>query len=261
MVQINAFEAKEEWKRVSKSIPAPAPPVAGILENILIIDEDAILTQNLINFLSERECRVRAVRKLDNPLSLVRRNHWGLILLDMASCREDGLTRLRTIRSLSDVPIIITGERLTSTERIIALELGADGHIEKPFDPHEFWAHARAIGRRQALGQQVERGAFRFDGWMLTLSDRSLLDPAGRRVRLGRCSYALLVAFLQAPRRPLSRGFLLQAIEAEDVLDRSIDVHVLRLRRKLDRGGTLERLIKTERGYGYIFDAAVERVY
>jgi DNA-binding response OmpR family regulator len=156
---------------------------------------------------------------------------------------------------------------LPAADRVVALELGADGYIDKPFDLHEFWAQARAIGRRHQLGRcdssvRRQRGGYRFSGWTLNLSDRSLVDPAGSVVRLSRTIYALLLAFLDAPGRPLPRAYLLQATRArEDIFDRSIDVQVLRLRRALERGEGCQPLIRTELGVGYIFDGPVERLH
>nr|WP_027582398.1 response regulator [Bradyrhizobium sp. Ai1a-2] len=234
---------------------------------ILLVDNDESLEQQLSRFLSSRDCRVQAVRFSDDLPVLVERSHSSLILLDIESSRKDGFDNLRRIRAISDVPILVTSRRLTAFDRVIALELGADVCIDKPFDVHEFWAQARAIERRQKLGRyQVyrprERGTYKFDGWTLRLLDRRLIDPTGRSSSLSRSTYALLLAFLDAPRTPLSRGFLLRAVQArEDVFDRSIDAQVLRLRRLFQRGAAAKSLIRTARGVGYLFDAVVERLH
>jgi two-component system, OmpR family, response regulator len=239
----------------------------GGLGDVLIIDEDRSLSQQLVSFLSARDCRARAVRNYEDGVALLDRGRWSLILLDIEPAGDHGLSGLRKIRSISNAPVLVTGRNLTSTDRILALELGADGYILKPFDLHEIWSHARAMERRQELARfQVdgrrERGVYRFNGWTLRLSDRSLIDPAGRSTSLCRSVYALLVAFLDTPGRSLSRAYLLQAIQAsEDVFDRSIDVRVMRLRRALQQGGAPKCLIRTEPGIGYVFDAVVERLY
>jgi two-component system, OmpR family, response regulator len=239
----------------------------GGLGDVLIIDEDRSLSQQLVSFLSARDCRARAVRNYEDGVALLDRGRWSLILLDIEPAGDHGLSGLRKIRSISNAPVLVTGRNLTSTDRILALELGADGYILKPFDLHEIWSHARAMERRQELARfQVdgrrERGVYRFNGWTLRLSDRSLIDPAGHSTSLSRSVYALLVAFLDTPGRSLSRAYLLQAIQAsEDVFDRSIDVRVMRLRRVLQQGGAPKYLIRTEPGIGYVFDAAVERLY
>jgi two-component system OmpR family response regulator len=233
---------------------------------ILIVGEDKSLAQQLKSFLSSRDCRARAARFSDDLLVLVGRRQWDLILLDIDSSRGDGFNRLRRIRAITDVPILVTSRHSTSVDRVVVLELGADGYVDKPFDLHEFWAHARAIERRQQLGRyqicrRRERGAYRFDGWTLSLRDRCLLDPTGCSASLSRSTYTLLVAFLDAPGKPLSRAFLSRAMQREDASDRSIDVQVLRLRRALERDGAPKPLIRTALGIGYMFDAVVERLH
>jgi DNA-binding response OmpR family regulator len=106
-----------------------------------------------------------------------------------------------------------------------------------------------------------ERRRFRFAGWRLDQHTRSLTDPSGAPVALTKGEYALLIAFLDAPQRPLTREYLLQATRMhEDVFDRSIDVQVLRLRRKLETDSSMPRFIRTERGVGYVFAVPVEKL-
>lgn len=262
------FEMQHERSRaVAKSIVSASRFATGRLGEVLIADNDRSLTQQLVNFLSTRDCRAQEAHQFEEMLALVKHGNCSLILLDIEFLGGDGLNHLRRIRSISDVPILVTGRNLSSTDRILALELGADGFIFKPFDLHEFWSLARAIGRRQewarfqVLGQR-KQGAYKFDGWTLRLSDRSLVDPSGRPVRICRSAFALLVAFLEAPGRALSRAYLLQAtLASEDVFDRSIDVRVLRLRRVLRKRGAREDLIRTAPGIGYVFDAVVEELH
>jgi len=172
---------------------------------------------------------------------------------------------LRTIRSSSDVPVIITtGHRLDEVDRVVGLELGADDYVTKPFGLRELLARVRAILRRQELGRQTrtrepQRGGFAFGGWRLDRSSRRLLSGDGEPVALTKGEYALLVAFLESPQRPLTREQLLQATRVnEDIFDRSIDVQVLRLRRKLETHTGAPRVIRTERGVGYVFMLPVE---
>jgi two-component system, OmpR family, response regulator len=188
-----------------------------------------------------------------------------------ASCSENyaiqpevsGRT-LREIRAHSDVPIIMTGHRLDETDRVVGLEIGADDCIVKPFGLRELLARVRAVFRRQEMGRVAltrdpERGGYRFGGWQLERRGRKLLDPNGAQVSLSKGEYALLLAFLDAPRRPLTREQLLQATRVhEDIFDRSIDVQVLRLRRRLGADPSAPNMILTERGVGYIFAPTVE---
>jgi len=118
--------------------------------------------------------------------------------------------------------------------------------------------------RRQEIGRAArardpERGGYRFDGWQLDRRSRRLVDPTATPVALSKGEYALLLAFLESPQRPLSREHLLQSTRVhEDIFDRSIDVQVLRLRRKLEIDPSAPRVIQTERGVGYIFALPVE---
>jgi DNA-binding response OmpR family regulator len=162
--------------------------------------------------------------------------------------------------------IIITGHRRDDIDRVVGLELGADDYLTKPFNLRELLARVRAVLRRFDVGRVApardpERGRFRFSGWQLDRKIRQLTDPTGAPVPLTKGEYAMLLAFLEAPQRPLSREHLLQATRVhEDVFDRSIDVQILRLRRKLERDSSAPRVIQTERGVGYVFAVPVERV-
>ena len=189
----------------------------------------------------------------------------NVVILDLRLGVQDGLDVLRELRSSSDVPvIIITGHRRDEIDRVVGLELGADDYVTKPFNLRELLARVRAIIRRvdrapASLAREPERGGYQFSGWRLNLRTRKLADPNGTDVALTKGEYSLLVAFLDAPQRPLSREHLLQATRVhEDVFDRSIDVQILRLRRKLEHDPSAPQIIQTERGVGYVFARQVE---
>ena len=164
--------------------------------------------------------------------------------------------------------IITTGHRRDEIDRVVGLELGADDYVTKPFSLRELLARTRAVLRRRENGRaqpqkdqarEPERGRCRFGSWQLDRRNRRLTDSKEQAVALTKGEYALLIAFLDAPQRPLSREHLLQATRIhEDVFDRSIDVQVLRLRRKLETDPSAPRVIQTERGVGYVFALAVE---
>jgi DNA-binding response OmpR family regulator len=233
--------------------------------HIVVVDDDPSLRQMVIKYLEDHHVPAKAA---SNRAELNR--HFAetlpsLVILDLRLGQDDGLDLLREIRSHSDVPIIITtGHRSDEIDRIVGLELGADDYILKPFSLRELLARVRAVLRRQEMGRAArasdpERGGYRFDGWVLERRGRKLSDPNGAPVSLSKGEYALLLAFLQAPQRPLSREHLLQATRVhEDIFDRSIDVQVLRLRRKLEIDSSAPRVIRTERGVGYVFALAVE---
>jgi two-component system, OmpR family, response regulator len=185
----------------------------------------------------------------------------SLIIMDQPLGLHEALDRLRSIRSKTDVPIIITGNRVDEVDSILSLELGADDYIVKP-SPRELLARARAILRRRQAPQTRKRegGGYRFNGWHLDRYGRNLVDPKGASVSLTKGEQALLLAFLGAPERPLTREQLVKTTRLhEDVFDRSVDVQVLRLRRKLESGPDAPRGIRTERGIGYVFALPVER--
>jgi DNA-binding response OmpR family regulator len=145
------------------------------------------------------------------------------------------------------------------------LELGADDYLTKPFSPRELLARIRAVLRRAQAGRAERRNtelrAYRFAGWELRTGTRRLISPEGKDVTLTSGEFSLLVAFLKAPRQVLSRDRLLEATRLyDDVYDRSIDVQILRLRRKIERDPAEPSLIRTERGAGYYFDCEVEAV-
>ncbi|MCA1474229.1 response regulator [Bradyrhizobium sp. NBAIM08] len=233
--------------------------------HVIVVDDDPILQQMVGTFLEENGISSKAASNRAELCKHLQGPPPGLIILDLRLGQEDGLDLLREIRSSSDVPVIITtGHRLDETDRIVGLELGADDYVIKPFSLRELLARVRAVLRRQEMGRtgrlrDPERGGYRFNGWKLERRHRRLLNPSNTTVPLTKGEYALLLAFLEAPHRPLSREHLLQATRMhEDIFDRSIDVQVLRLRRKLEVDPSSPRMIQTARGVGYSFDAVVE---
>src|SRR5882757_2833467 len=233
--------------------------------HVVVVDDDLSLRQMVIRYLEDHNVPTKSA---SNRTELNR--HFAgavpsLIILDLRLGQDDGLDLLREIRSHSDVPVIITtGHRPDEIDRVVGLELGADDYLAKPFSLRELLARVRAVLRRHEMGRAArardpERGGYRFNGWSLECRTRRLVNPDGAPVLLTKSEYALLLAFLKAPQRPLTREMLLQATRVrEDIFDRSIDVQVLRLRRKLEIEPNAPRVIETERGVGYIFTAIVK---
>jgi two-component system, OmpR family, response regulator len=229
---------------------------------ILIINHDPAMRQAVSSYFSDHNCRTSCLSvwselKCTGPLPC-------LIIMDQPLGLHDGLKQLRSIRSKSDIPVIVIGNRADEVDSIVNLEVGADDYIVRP-SPRELLARARAILRRRQMSRATqlrrrEGGGYRFDGWRLERRSRSLVDPNEAPVSLTKGEYALLLSFLEAPQRCLTRAHLVNATRAhEDVFDRSIDVQVLRLRRKLEVDPDAPRMIRTERGIGYVFAPAVER--
>ncbi|MDG2520587.1 winged helix-turn-helix domain-containing protein [Caulobacter segnis] len=220
----------------------------------------------IADYLSERRCSPFCCTPEQAPAQLARLSA-SVVILDLRGRAYDDLEFLRSVRDQSRAPLIMLGgQGKDAFDRALALELGADDVMAEPLDLRELLARARAILRRQELarrgGTSAPTGGYRFEGWELRRATRVLTDPAGQVVPLSRAGFALLVALLEAPRRVLSRAQLIAATRAhDDAFDRSVDVQVLRLRRKLEADPRRPRLVRTERGVGYVLDAAVERLF
>jgi len=246
------------------------PGLRGSVERqvcVLVVEDDPALQRMILNYFVENNIRTLVASNGQEMVGHLAGAEVNLVILDLRLGLEDGLDLLRKVRLSSEVPvIIITGHRLDEIDRVVGLELGADDYLTKPFNLRELLARVRAILRRFDVGRAApprdpERGRFRFSGWQLDRKSRQLTDPSGAPVALTKGEYAMLLAFLEAPQRPLSREHLLQATRVhEDVFDRSIDVQILRLRRKLERDPSAPRVIQTERGVGYVFAVPVERI-
>jgi DNA-binding response OmpR family regulator len=190
-----------------------------------------------------------------------------LLVLDLRLRAEDGMALARRVLDESAIPIIMLTARTEEPDRVMGLELGADDYVTKPFSPRELLARIRAVLRRRR--PEVQQGrpegirAYRFEGWELNLNTRRLKARDGRTVALSNVAFSLLVAFLGAPHRVLSRDQLLERsrLHSDDVYIKSVDTQVMRLRRMLEPDPAKPRYIRTERGAGYVFNAPVEPLY
>jgi DNA-binding response OmpR family regulator len=229
---------------------------------ILIVNNDPAMREAVSSYFSDHKFSTRCLSNWSDVKCTG--NHPSLIIMDQTLGLNDGLDRLRSIRSKSDIPVIVTSHRADDVDSIVNLELGADDYIVRP-SPRELLARTRAILRRWqvprvAKSRERDGGGYRFNGWQLECRRRRLVDPNEKSVPLSKGEYALLLAFLEAPGRPLAREHLLHATRLhEDIFDRSVDVQVLRLRRKLEIEPNAPRVIRTERGIGYAFALPVER--
>ncbi|MDR6624432.1 response regulator transcription factor [Caulobacter segnis] len=239
----------------------PAPSVVAAPARILIVDDDRAMQAMLSEYFANSGLKPLIAA---NRVQMVDRLRAGphVVILDLKLGEDDGLDLLRLIRTQSDVPVIITtGHRRDEIDRVVGLELGADDYVTKPFSPRELLARVRAILRRG--GGDLKRGRgrnrIRFGSWELDRGGHAVQRGDQDPIILTKGEYGLLLAFLESPNRPLSREHLLRATRVhDDVFDRSIDVQILRLRRKLETDPSEPRLIETIRGVGYIFKAQVE---
>ena len=188
---------------------------------------------------------------------------FDLALLDLVLPGEDGLLLAREIRAQSDLPIIILSGKGDTIDRVVGLEVGADDYIAKPFHLRELLARMRTVLRRTAKRPEAPApdgdGVLAFESWRLDPSRRELRDGEGRLVELTSGEFDLLLCFLRRPQRVLSRDQIMDLTRGRDwsPLDRSIDNQVRRLRRKVEADPDAPQLIKTVRGAGYVFTAAV----
>jgi two-component system, OmpR family, response regulator len=230
---------------------------------VLVVDDDPSMKHMLVNYLEQRDMRVIATSLKQEVIRQFAVDEPSVVILDLRLGQEDGLDLLREIRARSDVPVIIsTGHRRDEIDRVVGLELGADDYVTKPFGVRELLARIRA-GKQVASPHSVRpvKAAADLAPGSSTAARAGLPTPRVSPVVLTKGEYALLIAFLDAPQRPLTREHLLQATRVhEDVFDRSIDVQILRLRRKLETDPSAPNIIQTERGVGYIFALPVERL-
>jgi len=232
-------------------------------KRILAVDDDPSIREMVSDYFVKNEYEVTVAANGREMRETLATRTIDLVLLDVRLPGEDGFALAREIRVQSTVPIIMLTAQGEEIDRILGLELGADDYITKPFSPRELLARIRAVLRRHELagGDRVapdKTRSYRFAGWELNTGTRKLLSPKGQKVDLTNSEYSLLVTLLRSPRKILSRDQLLDGTRVHaDIFDRSIDVQVLRLRRKIEEDPNEPTLIRTERGVGYFLDTDV----
>jgi two-component system OmpR family response regulator len=235
--------------------------------HILVVDDDPAMRELMHEYLGENEMRVSLAANGEAMRRILAESVIDLVLLDLRLGGEDGMQLARQLRDGSGVPIIIVSGKKDEADRVMGLEFAADDYITKPFSNRELLARIRSVLRRApsrdptpAVRDASQRRAYRFAGWELSLLARKLTAPQGHRVELSNGEFNLLLALCEAPRRALSRDQLLELsrLHGAEVYDRSIDVQILRLRRKIEVDASNPQFIRTERGIGYLFDADVE---
>ena len=233
---------------------------------ILVVEDDAETRMLIGRFLRENGFHVVPARNGPEMWDAIDNTTVHLVLLDIMLPGTSGLDLCRLLRTKSKVPVIILSARGAEMDRVLGLELGADDYIAKPFSRPELLARIRAVLRRATeMPDRVVAGGSRkigFDDWILDAARRELTAPDGVAIDLSAAEYDLLLAFIEHPQRVLTRDQLLEFSRHRtgEVFDRSVDVLVGRLRRKIDRGGDTGALIKTLRGAGYMFTASPERL-
>ncbi len=232
--------------------------------HILITDDDKQIRTSLARFLTESGFRVSAAEDGVAMLAAMEKRRFDLIVLDIMMPGEDGLSLCRRLRAANRIPVVLLTAISGETDRIVGLELGADDYICKPFNPRELLARIRAVLRRTldapGPGECARAVSYEFEGWRLDALRRTLRNPEGALVELTAGEFDLLLAFAGHPQDVLTRDQLLDLTRGREatVFDRSIDVQVSRLRRKIEADPQLPVFIKTVRSGGYVFCAEVQ---
>lgn len=239
----------------------PDTAVGRLVKHILIVDDDSKMRTLLIDYLSQHAFRVTGVKDSYQLGQVLAAEGVDLVVVDLNLGHEDGLEIVRTLSGKSDAPIIIiSGDRLEETDKVVGLELGAADYVTKPFGLREFLARVRAALRvRPQVPERRDHKVYSFASWELNVKRRQLVRDGVEDVKLTAAEFNLLTALLETPKQILSREQLLTAtrVHGEEIFDRSIDVLILRLRRKLEADPSNPKMIVTERGAGYIFDSDV----
>jgi two-component system OmpR family response regulator len=248
--------------RTAEAIPQPALPERA---HIVIVDDVVRLRDLVVKILTEEGWRVSGCSDGREMRAVIAADPADLIILDLMLPGESGRDLCRELRQSSGVPIIMLSAKGEEADRVIGLELGADDYLAKPFGSRELVARIKALLRR-AAGLQMPGGSaaapkYRFEGWIVDPLRRELLNNDGVIIDLTSGEYDLLLAFVEAPQRVLTRDQLLELSRNRTAsgFDRSVDVQISRLRRKLGTEDS-ERIIKTVRGVGYMFAPPVVRV-
>jgi two-component system OmpR family response regulator len=233
--------------------------------HIAVLDDEAEITRLLANYLQAQGFRVSQIHDGRSLLRLMADDPAQLVLLDLGLPGEDGFSIARRLRERWRCGLVIVTGRGDAVDKVVGLEIGADDYITKPFDLRELLARVKAVLRRtHGDAEAVSTGTtarpkHRFAGWELDVAARRLLDPERREVALTSGEFDLLSTFVDHAGRVLSRDFLLEQTRGREAapFDRTIDVQVGRLRKKLENDSDDPQIIKSVRGAGYILVAPV----
>jgi len=241
--------------------------------HIAIVDDEPDITALLANYLQSQGYRVTALHNGRALMALMTVDAPALVLLDLGLPGEDGFSIARQLREHWRCGLVIVTGRGDAVDKVVGLEVGADDYVTKPFDLRELLARIKAVLRRMTPADAAApgvagvagasgggsggaaRASFGFAGWQLDTAARRLVDPQGRTVPLTGGEFDLLSAFARHSGRVLSRDFLLEQTRGREAapFDRTIDVQVGRLRKKLELDSDDPQIIKSVRGAGYIF--------
>lgn len=227
-------------------------------KTVLIVDDDQSLLELLASFLSKSDMQILISNNAERALTLFRQNKVDLVVLDVDLGSDHGGKLCRSIQRIKNVPIIMLSAINNDEAKLLCFQYGADDYVTKPFNQHVLLARMHAILRR-APDLKMQYINYEFSGWRLNTKQGELFDPANQSVRLTSNLYALLLTFLEHPQQILSREWLLLMTQnrMQDPFERTIDIQLCRLRKKLKDNGKAPSLIQTIHGKGYQFTASV----
>jgi two-component system OmpR family response regulator len=231
--------------------------------HVLVVDDDRELRALLCKFLTEHGFRVTQAANGREMMNAIEVGRFDLVVLDLMMPGESGLVLCQKLRERSGPPVIMLTAMGSEVDRVIGLEIGADDYVAKPFSPRELVARIKAVLRRAASADPDDLPlAYEFNGWRLEPTGRVLRDPRGAVVDVTSGELDLLLVFVTRPQRVLTRDQLLDLARgrASAALDRSIDVQISRLRRKIETDPREPAIIKTIRSGGYVFTSQVQAV-
>jgi DNA-binding response OmpR family regulator len=243
--------------------PHPQPEPGARDPLVFIVEDEAEIRALLAETLGAYRFRHAAFATADAALAAISLESPAAVILDLGLPDMDGMEAINRLRATGPVPILVLSARAHASDRIMGLEFGADDYVVKPFDPREIVARLRSLLRRAAPlapapgDAQGERQVARFAGWSFEPGSHRLVDPDGVECFLSTGEATLLGALLRAPKRVLSRDYLLEHGGRDDTLDRAIDVRISRIRKKLTRPDG-PSLIRTVYGSGYMLTAQVD---
>lgn len=238
-------------------------PIPTLQYRILMLDDDQELTKLVSDYLVQFDIQCDCLHH-GNDLDIgVLNDTYQLLILDLMLPGRDGIKICQDIRAQTEIPIVMLTARGELSDRVMALEIGADDYIHKPFEPRELVARIRCILRRTNVPLKTSLDALariRLGKWVLDKTRRELMDSQGLIVSLSNAEFRLLMTFLRRPSQILSREQLIEDARGRgaDIFDRSIDLLVSRLRQKLADDSSESKLIRTIRGEGYFFDLRAE---
>ena len=230
--------------------------------NILLVEDDRETRVLVAKYLRSNACNVTTANDGREMVRAMTDHRVDLLILDVMLPGEDGLSLCRKVRAKSQVPIIMLTARGDDIDRILGLEMGADDYLAKPFNPRELLARINAVLRRQAASTINGATTLAFLGWRIDFRLRELRNPVGARVAMTSAEFDLLRVFCERPGRVLSRDGLLDLTQGRNAgsFERSIDVLVSRIRRKIEPDPQDATMIKTVRSGGYMFTPEVNVV-